>query len=153
MRAEVRTLLSGHTKADCIRRAKQLELYAYSRVWTAEEDAILMENYSSMESDVALLLPGRTPKTCIARANYLNLHVKQRWTTKEDNILKENYPQMGSDSASLLPGRTRDACNRRARKLGNHGHQKRMLFYANIIPFWVRMWLLYCPDEKARHAA
>ena len=77
-----------------------------------------MENYASMESDVALLLPGRTPKTCIARANYLNLHVKQRWTPEEDNILRENYPQMGTNSVSLLPGRTRSACERRAGQLG-----------------------------------
>lgn len=127
MGTEVSTLLPGRSKRSCQKMAMRRNLSALPRKickpasvprWTAEELAILQNNYPEMGGEVCKLLPNRTKTACVSKASSLGLLIRStEWTEAEDDILKTNYSKMGIDVVELLPRRSKAACYNRATEL------------------------------------
>ena len=89
------------------------------RMWTEEEDQILLDNYEKLGGDVSKLLVGRTDKDCRGRARYLGVkspRAYDKWTDAEIEILKQWYPKIGSNVCEKL-NKSRSACMHKAIKL------------------------------------
>lgn len=92
------------------------------KYFTPEEDALIRENFPTMQNNVHTLFPDRSSSCVISRAKLLGLVAEHRpparmWTKEEDEILKSNYPTMGGKVIELLPNRTPGAIKGRIKTL------------------------------------
>ena len=79
-----------------------------SRPWTAEEDALVRENYRERGPRwCASELPGRTISATRQRAAALGVCVLDLWTDEERAILRREWGEAGEKTLrGMLPGRT-----------------------------------------------
>lgn len=80
--------------------------HAHKRVWTIEEEQILINNYIAIGDAVAALLPNRTVKAIRVRAYKLGIKSPNSWTDDEDFIIESNGITYNDEMAKLLPNRT-----------------------------------------------
>ena len=117
----------GHPWEVCDLVARFLGL-GYSRQWSEDETAVLVENYPSLGAEkTSELLLMRTAYDCKVKADKLGLYTnikpdrKKRyaaWAVSELNLLTKYYPIIGPKAMVLLPGRTEAACCGMAQKIG-----------------------------------
>lgn len=92
--------------------------------YTAEQDAIIKEQYPKIGIKVAKLLPDHDEKSIIYRAKRLGCHSSsnsgkgESWTDEEVKILRDNFPKMGTTVVCLLPNRTCHAVANKAQLMG-----------------------------------
>ena len=102
--------------------------FGYSRQWTPDETAALVEHYAQLGAEkTSGLLLMRTAFDCKLKADKLGLRTnvkssrKRRgpaWAIYEMDILSKYYPILGLKTMALLPGRTDPSCAGMAQKLG-----------------------------------
>ena len=117
----------GHLWEECDLVARFLG-FGYSRQWTPDETAVLVENYTLLGAEkTSGLLPMRTAFDCKLKADNLGLRTNIKpsrkrggsaWTIHEIDILSKYYPLLGLKTMVLLPGRTDTSCAGMAQKLG-----------------------------------
>lgn len=91
--------------------------------YTAEQDAIIKEQYPKIGIKVAKLLPDHDEKSVIYRAKRLGCHTNttghgESWREDELEILRNNFSKMGTTVICLLPNRTCRAIINKAHEMG-----------------------------------
>jgi len=91
------------------------------KLWTKEEDAVLIKYYSKEGPAIVKRLVGRTTNAVKNRARVLGLIYRQEmfgWTEDELEILKNFYPIEGKKVVNRLPDRTIKTIQMMAHRLG-----------------------------------
>lgn len=88
--------------------------------WTAEEDALLREEYPEIGLKVAEKMPNRTYNSIRGRVQALGLvrGKKSEWSTEEIEILRQWYPVNPKEAAKRLPNHSLGSCSVKATHLG-----------------------------------
>jgi hypothetical protein len=109
------------------------------REWTADEDAVLHEQYRDVGPVLLAARLGRTTDSVRTRANDLGLTTRMYWTPAEEEVVRRDYQRQPLSELALALGRTAAAVAQKAAHLGvARRNQKR--------PAWT-------PEIEARYRA
>ncbi|MBN3757194.1 hypothetical protein G3N95_29930 [Paraburkholderia sp. Tr-20389] len=130
-------------------------------VWTAEEDAIVREIYSTGKPIKCGLdrLPGRSWDAVKTRAYRLGVrrYEAKSWTDAEIKILKKIWKQSGSikSLSRKLPNRTYYAISEQAKRIGlpsgAHGNDQYLSWVDNLVTQFLEKGGAFTANEIADH--
>lgn len=102
---------------DNIRNQAQKKGITKSRLWTKEEDDILINNYFELcMNEIISLLPGRTRDGIVHRAQKLNI-AYAKYSKEDIDYIRNNYLKMSDCEIAKYLGRTRASIKEKRHKL------------------------------------
>lgn len=120
--SEIQKMLSKHYSIKAIRGKARVLGLAKSRLWTKEEEQLVLDNYENTPmSEMLKLLPNRTASSILGKARQFNLkgnfYINHVYSLDEINFLKDNYLNMTNKELANHLGRNENAIGQKLHNL------------------------------------
>lgn len=147
--SDIQKMLSKEYSIKAIRsRAKDFG-FAKSRLWSKEEEKILLDNYAHVPlNEIIVLLPNRTLPSILGKARKLNLlnyfYINNIYNADEIQFLKDNYLNMTNYEIAQKLNRTESGVEQklyhlslfRPTEIKKDGYKKLSIFMRSRLYLW-----------------